>query len=72
MNIEYSRELKQVLLSGQGELHLAVTKWRLEKIYRLDVEFIKPRIPYRETIQKLSIASYRHKNKVEVPDNLAK
>ena len=61
LNIEYSRELKQVLLSGQGELHLAVTKWRLEKIYRLDVEFIKPRIPYRETIQKLSIASYRHK-----------
>jgi elongation factor G len=59
--IEYSRELKQVILSGQGDLHLSVIKWRIEKIYHLEVEFIKPRIPYRETIQKPSMASYRHK-----------
>jgi elongation factor G len=59
--IEYSRELKQVILSGQGELHLSVTKWRIEKVYHLEIEFIKPRIPYRETIQKPSMASYRHK-----------
>jgi elongation factor G len=61
LNIEFSRELKQVILSSQGELHLNVTKWRLEKIYHLEVEFIAPRIPYRETIQKLSMASYKHK-----------
>ncbi|HNS13280.1 MAG TPA: elongation factor G [Bacteroidia bacterium] len=61
LTIEFSRELKQVILSAQGELHLAVTKWRLDKIYKLDVEFSKPRIPYRETIQKLSSASYKHK-----------
>ncbi len=61
LNIEYSRELKQIILSGQGELHLNVMKWRLEKIYHLAVEFEKPRIPYRETIQKTSLASYRHK-----------
>jgi elongation factor G len=59
--IEYSRELRQVILSGQGDLHLSVTKWRIEKVYHLEVEFIKPRIPYRETIQKPSMASYRHK-----------
>lgn len=59
--IEYSRELKQVILNAQGDLHLSVIKWRLEKVYRLDVEFVKTRIPYRETIQKPSIASYRHK-----------
>lgn len=59
--IEYSRELKQIILSGQGELHLGVTKWRIEKIYHLEIEFTKPRIPYRETIQKSSQASYRHK-----------
>lgn len=61
LTIEFSRELKQIILSAQGELHLNVTKWRLEKIYHLEVEFIKPRIPYRETIQKLSTASYKHK-----------
>ena len=59
--IEYSRELRQIILSGQGELHLSVTKWRLEKVYHLEIEYIKPRIPYRETIQKSSMASYRHK-----------
>jgi elongation factor G len=61
LEIDYNRELKQVLLGSQGELHLAVTKWRLEKVYHLAVEFEKPRIPYRETIVKASMASYRHK-----------
>ena len=61
LTIEYSRELRQIILSGQGELHLSVIKWRLEKIYHLEIEYIKPRIPYRETIQKTSMASYRHK-----------
>ncbi len=61
INIEYSRELKQVILSGQGELHLNLMKWRLEHLYHMAVEFEKPRIPYRETIQKQSDASYRHK-----------
>ncbi len=59
--IEYSRELRQVILSAQGELHLSVTKWRIEKVYHMEIEFLKPRIPYRETIQKSSMASYRHK-----------
>ena len=61
IGIEYSRELKQILINAQGELHLAITKWRLNKIYHLEVDFIKPRIPYRETIQKSSQANYRHK-----------
>ena len=61
VTIEYSRELRQVILGGQGELHLNVVKWRIEKIYHLEVEFGKPRIPYRETIQKHAMASYRHK-----------
>jgi elongation factor G len=59
--VEYDRELKQLLLHGQGELHLSVTKWRIQHIYKLDIEYIKPRIPYRETIQRPAMASYRHK-----------
>lgn len=59
--IEYSSELKQLLIHGQGELHLAVTKWRLQHVYKLDIEYIRPSIPYRETIQKPALASYRHK-----------
>ena len=59
--VEYSRELRQIILSGQGELHLSAVKWKLEHIYHVDIEFLKPRIPYRETIQKPAASSYRHK-----------
>lgn len=61
LEIEYNRELKQVILHGQGDLHLAVTRWRLEHIYNMEVEYRPARIPYRETIQKPALASYRHK-----------
>lgn len=59
--VAYSRELKQLIISGQGELHLTVCKWFLEKMYNLHVDFVSPRISYRETIRKSSSASYRHK-----------
>jgi elongation factor G len=61
VQVEYSRELKQILVSGQGELHLSVIKWKLENLYHVAIEFLKPRIPYRETIQKAAASSYRHK-----------
>ena len=61
LTIEFSRELKQLLLGGQGELHFTIAKWILENIYKLHIDFIKPKIPYRETIQKATDASYRHK-----------
>lgn len=58
---EFSSELKQLLISTQGELHLSMVKWVIENVYHLQVEFSQPRIPYRETIQKLVDTSYRHK-----------
>jgi len=58
---EFSPELKQLIISTQGELHLSVIQWIIENVYHLDVDFITPRIPYRETIQKLVDTSYRHK-----------
>jgi len=61
LEIEYNRELKQVILHAQGELHLAVTKWRLANIYGMEVELVPAKIPYRETIQKQAMANYRHK-----------
>ncbi|WP_423736574.1 elongation factor G [Chitinophaga caseinilytica] len=61
LEVEYNRELKQVILHGQGELHLAVTKWRLEHVYGMQVDYLPARIPYRETIQKAAQATYRHK-----------
>lgn len=57
----FSGELKQLILSCQGELHLSVIKWVIEHIHKLKVNFDTPRIPYRETIQKMVDTSYRHK-----------
>lgn len=59
--IEYSKELKQIIVHGQGEYHLDILKWRLSNVYKVDVAFIPPKIPYRETITKAAQADYRHK-----------
>lgn len=61
LHVEYVRELRQLIISGQGELHLTVCRWFLEKLYNLHVDFVPPRISYRETIRKPASASYRHK-----------
>jgi elongation factor G len=59
--IEYSKELKQVIVHGQGEFHLNTMKWQLTNLHKLETEFLNPRIPYRETITKSAQADYRHK-----------
>jgi elongation factor G len=61
LEVAYSRELKQLIISGQGELHLTVCKWFLETMYKLHVDFVSPRISYRETIRKPALSNYRHK-----------
>jgi len=58
---EYSRELKQLILQGQGELQLNFTKWIIENLEKIPIEYLAPRIPYRETITKSAKAMYRHK-----------
>lgn len=59
--VNYSRELKQLIVEGQGELHLNLVKWILEHQHNIPVEYVAPKIPYRETITKNAKASYRHK-----------
>ena len=61
LSVEVSAELGQTLLHCQGDMHLAVIKWKLEHIYHLDVLYIKPKIAYRETIRSKAEANYRHK-----------
>ena len=58
--VEQSKELRQTLVHGQGEFHLRTLKWRLENNDKIAVEFIEPKIPYRETITKAARADYRH------------
>ncbi|HBF87867.1 MAG TPA: elongation factor G [Bacteroidales bacterium] len=61
ISVEYSKELKQILVFGQGEFHLNMLKWHLVNKFKLTTEFIAPKIPYRETITKVAQADYRHK-----------
>ena len=61
IKIEYSKELKQIIVHGQGEYHLNIMKWHLDNIYKIPTHFNTPKIPYRETITKSAQADYRHK-----------
>ena len=61
LSLENSRELRQVILGCQGELHLNTIKWYFENQYKLGVNFTAPNVPYRETITKSAEAMYRHK-----------
>jgi len=61
LQVEVSPELKQTLIHCQGDMHLAVAKWKIEHYHKLEVKFVKPKIAYRETIRKTADANYRHK-----------
>lgn len=61
LKVEQSKALKQTLLFGQGQLHLDLTNYRIEKLNGISMEFIQPRISYRETITREANTDYRHK-----------
>ena len=59
--VEYSKELKQTIIQGQGEHHLNILKHRLSTENKMEIEYYAPKISYRETITKVAQADYRHK-----------
>ena len=59
--VEYSKELKQTIVQGQGELHFKILRDQIMGGSKIDIEYFAPRIPYRETITKTAAADYRHK-----------
>ena len=61
LQIELAPHLKQTLLHGQGQLHLDIIKYRIEKVNNVSMDFVRPKIAYRETITKMAEDNYRHK-----------
>lgn len=61
IKVEYSHELRQLILHCQGELHLAAITWTLKNLHDIEVDLAQPKISYRETIQRAVSANYRHK-----------
>ncbi|MFY9153513.1 MAG: elongation factor G [Prolixibacteraceae bacterium] len=59
--VNYYKELKQLIVEGQGEYHLNTLKWYFDHTHKIAIEFKAPKIPYRETITKSATGDYRHK-----------
>jgi elongation factor G len=57
----YRPEIKQMLISGLGEVHLDVIVARLKRKFGVDISLLKPRIAYHETIRKKTEVEYKHK-----------
>ena len=54
-------ELKQTIVSGQGELHLELALKRISSRFKVELLKETPKVPYRETITSKSATKYRHK-----------
>lgn len=54
-------QTKELLLSGQGQLHIEVTVAKLKRRFGVEVNLKPPKIPYRETITASTDAHGRHK-----------
>jgi elongation factor G len=59
--LEHNTETHQILLKGQGEMHLRVAFERLQRKYGVVVERQKRQVPYKETIRKSTEIRGRHK-----------
>jgi len=59
--MKLDKEFNETIISGIGETHLEVMMERLKERFGIDFEVGKPRVPYRETIQKTVKVSHRHK-----------
>lgn len=60
-SLEHNAEFSELVLWGQGEIHLQVALERLKSRYNLDVITAKPTIPYKETIRKSAAVHGRHR-----------
>jgi elongation factor G len=54
-------ELHQLVISGQGELHLQTVSEGLKRRFNVEIDLVEPRVPYRETIKGKGESKYRHK-----------
>lgn len=61
LRVSRDPQTHEMLLSGNGQLHVEVVVGRLRKRYKVEVNLKKPKIPYRETIKGSAEAHGRHK-----------
>ncbi|MEA2062805.1 MAG: elongation factor G [Gemmatimonadota bacterium] len=57
----YDSDLHQMMVSGMGALHLDVIMNKLSRKFKVEAEYVEPKIPYRETIRKSAQAQGKYK-----------
>ena len=58
---EHNPDTGEMLLWGQGEMHLLITLDKMKGKFNIDVESDRPQVPYKETIRKPTHQHARHK-----------
>jgi elongation factor G len=61
LRVEHAKDTHQMVLWGQGEMHLRVSLERLKRKYGVDAETRRRQVPYKETIRKGIEVRGRHK-----------
>jgi elongation factor G len=61
LRLEHAKDTHQMVLWGQGEMHLRVALERLKRKYGVDAESHRRQVPYKETIKKAVEVRGRHK-----------
>jgi elongation factor G len=61
VRVEHAKDTHQMVLWGQGEMHLRVALERLKRKYGVDAETRRRQVPYKETIRKGVEVRGRHK-----------
>jgi elongation factor G len=59
--ITHDQHLSQLTLGGQGEMHLSIAQFRLKNRFGVGIEFVRPKVAYRETVTTRARSKYRHK-----------
>jgi elongation factor G len=61
LQIIHDSDLGQLILGGQGEMHIDIAKFRLKNRFHVEVALSIPKVSYRETVMKSGRGHYRHK-----------
>ena len=61
LTLDHDGDLGQLVLAGQGDIHLQIALDRLRQRNNLKISATRPRIPYRETIRRSAKQHGRHK-----------
>ena len=61
LRIDRLAETKEIILHGQGQIHIETTIERLRRKFNVEVQLNIPKVPYRETIKKKVRVQGRHK-----------